>query len=67
MNYLLSWPCGCCDDWKDSSESCVVLRNGQRICQSCYDRKYKNQKQSARRRRSNIPVSPQTVTETVPY
>ncbi|WP_333002737.1 MULTISPECIES: hypothetical protein [unclassified Microcoleus] len=67
MNYLLSWPCGCCDDWKENSESCVVLRNGQRICQSCYDRKYNNQKLSARRRRSNISVSPQTVTETVPY
>ncbi|MEG4291897.1 hypothetical protein Q5692_24225 [Microcoleus sp. C2C3] len=67
MNYLLSWPCGCCDDWKDSSESCVVLRNGQHICQSCYDRKYKHQKLFARRRRSNISVSPQTLAETIPY
>jgi len=67
MNYLLSWPCGCCDDWKDCSESFVVLRNGQRICQSCYARKYKHHKLSARRRRSNISVSPQTLTETIPY
>ncbi|WP_333157134.1 hypothetical protein [Microcoleus sp. B9-D4] len=67
MNYLLSWPCGCCDDWKDSSESAVVLRNGQRICQSCYQRKYKNQKLFARRRRSDISVSRPTVTETVAY
>ena len=61
INYLLRWPCGCCDDWKDNSESCIVLRNGQRICQSCYDRKVKTQKLSARRKRAKMSVSQQTV------
>jgi len=67
MNYLLSWPCGCCDDWKDNSESCVLLRSGQRICQQCYDRKYKTQKLFARRKSSKLSVSQPTVTQTAPY
>ncbi|MEK0179224.1 hypothetical protein [Microcoleus anatoxicus] len=67
INYLLGWPCGCCDDWKDISENSIVLRSGQHICQSCYDRKLKTQKLAARRKRAKISVSDQTVLQTLPH
>ncbi|MCU0546412.1 MAG: hypothetical protein MUE44_30320 [Oscillatoriaceae cyanobacterium Prado104] len=68
INYSLGWPCDCCDDWKDSSEGYIVLRNGQRICQQCYKRKQITQQiLSAKRKKLRAPALPPRVTQAVPY
>ncbi|NJK74993.1 MAG: hypothetical protein HC786_02290 [Richelia sp. CSU_2_1] len=68
INYSLGWPCDCCDDWKDSSENYIVLRNGQRICRQCYNRKQRTQLiLSAKRKKLGTPTLPLRATQTVPY
>ncbi|MGL5064296.1 MAG: hypothetical protein ACRC62_30280 [Microcoleus sp.] len=65
INYSLGWHCGCCDDWKDASEKSIVLRNGQRICQQCSDRKQRTQQLLARKRKLKAPALPPKVTPTI--
>lgn len=49
-NYLRDWVCANCDEWQDNACASTLLRNGQRICLSCYRHKCAHQQQRLGRR-----------------